>query len=444
MVTVRSEQMHLAAFAAAGPVSGCHGGWRHPAANRNILDASYYNELGRLLEDSKFDLLFLPDILSIPNRHHGSHDTQLRHGALGALRLDPMIVLSIIAASTRHLGLACTLSTSYFEPYAVARAFASLDHLSGGRSAWNIVTSFQQSEAANFGRTEQLSRGERYDRAEEFVEITCKLWNSWRDDALLLDARTPVFARAEGVTPINHQGQWFNVRGPLNVSRPPQGRPVFIQAGASGRGRDFAAKWADVIFVTHSSLESATAFYAEMKERAIGFGRDPQSLKILPGIVPIVGETRVIALEQERLLSDLTDPESGLSTLSYHLDTDLARFPQDEVLPEMEVAGVQGHYKEVSELTRKSSIGLRELGHRYGMGPLRDFIGAADEVSETRQSWYQQYACDGFMIQVPYLPGGLEGFARLVIPRLQDAGLFRREYSGPTLRDHLGLQRPAH
>ena len=443
MAAVRTEQMHLAAFAAAGPVSGCHGGWRHPAADRNILDAAYYTELGRLLEASKFDMLFLPDILSIPNRHEGSHDSQLRHGALGALRLDPMIVLSIIAATTRHLGLASTLSTSYFEPYAVARAFATLDHMSAGRSAWNIVTSFQQSEAANFGRTEQLSRDERYDRAEEFVEVTCKLWDSWRDDALVRDPVTPLYARPDGVSAIDHEGKWFNVRGPLNVSRSPQGRPVFIQAGASGRGRDFAAKWADVIFVTHSSLESAKAFYAEMKERAQRFGRDPQSLKILPGIVPIVGETEAIALEQERLLSALTESQAGLSTLSYHLDTDLASFPQDQVLPEMEVSGVQGHYKEVAELTRKSGIGLRELGHRYGMGPLREFVGSADAVSANMQRWYQENACDGFMIQVPYLPGGLESFARLVIPRLQEAGLFRREYSGSTLRDHLGLQRPA-
>lgn len=435
--------MHLAAFVVAGPVSGCHGGWRHPAADTQLLSASYYTRLGQLLEQGRFDMLFLADILAIPRRYQDRMDSQLQLGALGALRLDPMIVLSLIAGATQHLGLASTISTSYFNPYAVARSLATLDHLSAGRAAWNIVTSFQQAEAANFGLTDQLSRDERYDRAEEFVEVACKLWDSWDDGALRLDAATPQFADPAGVRAIDHQGKWFNVQGPLNVSRPPQGRPVFIQAGASGRGKDFAARWADVIFVTHSSLDSAQAFYTEMKERAARFGRSPDSLRILPGIVPIVGETETIALEQEKLLSALTDPEAGLSTLSYHLDIDLSQFPQDEVLPDLDVPGVQGHYKEVAELTRRSGIGLRELGHRYGIGPLRDFVGSADKVADSLQHWFEAGACDGFMIQVPYLPGGLESFVRLVVPRLQDRALFRRDYTGTTLRDHLGLERPA-
>ena len=435
--------MHLAAFVVAGPVSGCHGGWRHPAADTQLLSASYYTRLGQLLEQGRFDMLFLADILAIPRRYQDRMDSQLQLGALGALRLDPMIVLSLIAGATQHLGLASTISTSYFNPYAVARSLATLDHLSAGRAAWNIVTSFQQAEAANFGLTDQLSRDERYDRAEEFVEVACKLWDSWDDGALRLDAATPQFADPAGVRAIDHQGKWFNVQGPLNVSRPPQGRPVFIQAGASGRGKDFAARWADVIFVTHSSLDSAQAFYTEMKERAARFGRSPDSLRILPGIVPIVGETETIALEQEKLLSALTDPEAGLSTLSYHLDIDLSQFSQDEVLPDLDVPGVQGHYKEVAELTRRSGIGLRELGHRYGIGPLRDFVGSADKVADSLQHWFEAGACDGFMIQVPYLPGGLESFVRLVVPRLQDRALFRRDYTGTTLRDHLGLERPA-
>ena len=214
-------------------------------------------------------------------------DSQLRYGALGALRLEPQIVLATVAAATRRLGLASTISTSYFEPFAVARSLATLDHMSAGRTAWNIVTSFQQAEAANFGRDDQLSREERYDRADEFVEIACRLWDSWQDGAVVRDKDAPLFADPSKVQAINHEGRYFRVQGPLNVSRPPQGRPVFIQAGASGRGRDFAAKWADVIFVNHSSLESAQAFYQEMKGRAASHGRDPATLKILPGIVPI-------------------------------------------------------------------------------------------------------------------------------------------------------------
>jgi len=250
---MKQRKMNLAAFVVAGPVSGHHGGWRYPTADRNLLSFEYYRNVGRILEDGRFDLIFFADILAIPNRYEGKLDSQLRYGALGSLRLDPLLVLSAMAASTKYLGLASTISTSYFHPFAVARAMATLDHLSSGRAAWNIVTSFQQAEAANFGLEDQLSRDERYDRADEFLDVVCKLWDSWRDGALVLDAETPQFADPEFVQPIDHRGKWFNVRGPLNVSRSPQGRPVFIQAGASDRGRDFAARWAEIIFVTHAS-----------------------------------------------------------------------------------------------------------------------------------------------------------------------------------------------
>lgn len=441
--SLSSSQMHLAAFVQAGPVSGHHGGWRHPEADTDILSADYYARLGKLLEDGRFDLLFLADILAVPQRFEGSLDSQLRQGALGALRLEPLITLATVAAHTRHLGLASTISTSYFEPFGVARSLATLDHLSAGRAAWNIVTSFQQAEAANFGRDEQLSREERYDRADEFVQIACDLWDSWQDGAVVRDKAAPLFADPAKVRTIDHEGKYFRVKGPLNVSRPPQGRPVFIQAGASGRGRDFAAKWADVIFVNHSSLESAQAFYEEMKGRAASHGRDPDALKILPGIVPVVAETIEAAQAADRELQGLALPEAGLSTLSYHLDIDLAQFPQDEILPDMDVPGVQGHYKEVSELTRKQGLTLAQLGHRYGVGTLRDFVGSGESVADTMEAWFRGGACDGFMIQATWLPGGMESFVRLAIPELQRRGLFRTEYSGKTLRDHLGLQRPA-
>lgn len=435
-------QMHLAAFVQAGPVSGNHGGWRHPDADTDILSPRYYAKLGRLLEAGKFDLLFLADILAVPQRYEDSLDSQLRYGALGALRLEPQIVLATVAAATERLGLASTISTSYFEPFAVARSLATLDHLSAGRAAWNIVTSFQQAEAANFGRSEQLSREERYDRADEFVDIACQLWDSWQDGAVVRDKATPLFADPAKVRAIHHEGAYFRVQGPLNVSRPPQGRPVFIQAGASGRGRDFAAKWADVIFVNHSSLESAQAFYQEMKARAVSHGRDPGHLKILPGIVPIVGATAAAAQATDDLLNQLSTPQAGLSTLSYHLDIDLSPFPQDEILPDMEVPGVQGHYKEVAELTRKQGLSLSQLGHRYGVGTLRDFIGDAATVVDRMEQWFRADACDGFMIQAPYVPGSLEDFVGLAVPELQRRGLFRTDYEGETLRDHLRLPRP--
>jgi FMN-dependent oxidoreductase (nitrilotriacetate monooxygenase family) len=436
------REMNLAAFVVAGPVSGHHGGWRYPTADRNLLSLDYYRDIGRILEDGRFDLIFFADILAIPSRYQDSLESQLRYGALGALRLDPMIVLAAMAASTKYLGLACTISTSYFHPFAVARAMATLDHLSGGRAAWNIVTSFQQAEANNFGLTDQLSRDERYDRADEFLDVTCKLWDSWGDDALVLDVERPEFADPDLVKRIDHKGKWFDVQGPLNVSRSPQGRPVFIQAGASDRGRDFAARWAEIIFVTHGSIDSAKAFYREMKARAVKAGRDPSQLKILPGMVPIVGETSAIADDKRKLIDDLADPQAGLSTLSYHLDIDLAQFPQDEVLPSLDVPGVQGHYKEVSELTRRHGLTLAQTGKRYGIGPLREFCGTGTDLADTMEEWFAAEACDGFMVQMPYIPGGVEDFVRLVIPELQKRGLFRHDYRGRTLRDHLGLVRP--
>jgi FMN-dependent oxidoreductase (nitrilotriacetate monooxygenase family) len=305
------------------------------------------------------------------------------------------------------------------------------------------VTSFQDSEARNFGRAQQFAREERYDRADEFLEVTCKLWDSWGDDALVRDPVAPLFADPAKVRRIDHDGRWFKVRGPLNVSRSPQGRPVLLQAGASDRGKDFAARWAEVVFVTHSAAEPAAAFRRDLRARAERFGRNPDDIKVMPGIVPVVAETRTMAEDRRALLESLAHPTAGLSTLSYHLDIDLSEFPQDEMLPEMDVPGVQGHYREVSELTRRSGIPLGELGRRYGVGrTAAGFTGSPGDVVDNMEKWLATGACDGFMIQTPYMPGGLDDFSRLVVPELQRRELFRRHYDGTTLRNNLGLSRP--
>jgi FMN-dependent oxidoreductase (nitrilotriacetate monooxygenase family) len=321
---------------------------------------------------------------------------------------------------------------------------ATLDHLSGGRAAWNIVTSFQEAEARNFSRTAHIGREARYDRADEFLEVATKLWDSWSDDALVRDPVAPLFADPAKVRRIDHDGKWFQVRGPLNVSRSPQGRPVLLQAGASDRGRDFAAQWAEVVFVTHTAPGPAAEFRRDLRGRAERFGRNPDAIKVLPGIAPVVAETRAQAEDQRALLESLADPEAGLSTLAYHLDIDLSQFPQDEMLPDVDVPGVQGHYREVAELTRRSGIPLRELGRRYGAGRMADgFTGAPADIADAMQTWLDAGACDGFMVRATYLPGGLEDFVRLAIPELQRRGLFRTAYPGATLRDTLGLARPA-
>jgi FMN-dependent oxidoreductase (nitrilotriacetate monooxygenase family) len=441
MTRAASPQLHLAAFITAGP--GRPGGWRYPASESGWLDIDYYKNIARTLEHGLFDMAFFADILAVPDRYQGSKDSQLRYGALGSLRLDPVVVLTAMAAVTQRLGLASTRSTSYYQPFEVARSFATLDHLSAGRAAWNVVTSFQDAESRNFSAKEQVPRNKRYDRADEFLEVVHKLWDSWDDDALALDRKTPLFADPAKVHHIDHEGEWFSVRGPLNVPRPPQGYPVVLQAGASDRGRDFAAQWADVIFVSHDSFESAKAFYTEMKARVRKKGRDPASLKILPAATPLLGETQALAEEKGRLLHELVAAEAGLSTLSYHLDVDLGKYPLDAALPDIDVPGVKGHYDEVREATDRDKLTLRDLGHRYGSRYEGDLVGTPGHVADGLEHWFREGAADGFMISAPYQPGGFEDFTRLVVPELQRRGLFRTEYSGKTLRDHLDLQRPA-
>lgn len=434
-----SSQMHLAAFVTAGP--GRPGGWRYPDSVPGWLSAEYYQNIARTLEDGRFDLAFFADILSVPDRFGSSTDSQLRNGALGSLRLDPLHVLTSMGAVTKHLGLAATVSTTYAQPFTVARSFATLDHLTAGRAAWNVVTSFQESEARNFNRDEQFPREKRYERADEFLEVAGKLWDSWEDDALVLDAETPLFAEPSKVHAIDHKGEWFTVQGPLNVPRPPQGYPVVIQAGASTKGKDFAARWSDVIFCSHASLESAQDFYREIKERAAAHGRDPRQVKILPSIAPVVGPTTEVAQQTADLLFDLVPPLGGLSTLAYHLDVDLSTFPLDERLPDVEVPGVEGHYREVREITEREGLTLRELGKQYGGRVEGGFVGTAADVADGLEQWFTEGACDGFMVQAPYQPGGFEDFTRQVVPELQKRGLFRTEYEGATLRENLGLHR---
>ncbi|NCL72649.1 Nitrilotriacetate monooxygenase component A [Rhodococcus sp. YH1] len=437
-----TAQMHLAAFVTAGP--GRPGGWRHPGSVPGWLDADYYQNIARTLERGRFDLAFFPDILSVPDRFGGSTDSQLRYGALGSLRMDPLPIIASMAAATRHLGLAATVSTTYAQPFNLARTFATLDHLTSGRVAWNIVTSFQESEARNFDLDEQFDRATRYERADEFLQVTGKLWDSWDDDALVLDPDEPLFAEPAKVHRIDHQGRFFSVQGPLNVPRPPQGYPVLIQAGASAKGKDFAARWSDVIFCSHASKESAQAFYTEIKERAAKYGRDPESVKILPSITPVVGPTSARAKELAEEMFELVPPIGGLSTLAYHLDVDLSTFPLDERLPEVEVPGVEGHYNEVREITEREGLTLRQLGKQYGGRYEGGFIGTAAEVADGLQEWFEDGAADGFTLQAPHQPGGFETFAREVVPQLQRRGILRTEYTGATLRENLGLSRPGH
>ncbi|MDR2127863.1 MAG: LLM class flavin-dependent oxidoreductase [Burkholderiaceae bacterium] len=434
-------KLHLSAFVTAGP--GRASGWLDPRAEHGWLSAAYYQKIGRILESGRFDLAFFPDILAVPNRYNGSIEGQVRYGALGSLRLDPTPILSNIAAVTERLGLAATVSTSYQQPFHVARTFATLDHISGGRSAWNIVTSFQDAEAKNFGHAEHIGRDERYAKADEFLEVSAKLWDSWAADALVLDRQNARFANPDKIEAIHHQGRWFNVQGPLNVPRPPQGWPVLIQAGASDAGRDFASRWADVVFCSHASFESAKEFYSDVKARAVRHGRRAEDIKILPDITPVIGRTTEEAQKRKARLAELVPDVAGLSTLAYHMDIDLSQFPLDEYLPALKNPSIVGHYDEVVEITRREGLTLRQLGKQYGGRTEGNFIGTPSEIANGLEQWFTEGAGDGFTVTATDQPGAFQEFVDTVVPELQRRGLLRTEYEGNTLRENLGLATPA-
>jgi FMN-dependent oxidoreductase (nitrilotriacetate monooxygenase family) len=435
-----SRRMHLAAFMNAGPQGTA--GWRHPQAASNFLSARYYTDIARTLEAAMFDLVFIPDSLAVPRSLGASFDPAVRWGA-GTPRLDPLPVITLMAAATRHLGLTATVSTGYNQPYNLARCFATLDHLSGGRAGWNVVTSFQDAEAQNFGEAKLPDRDSRYARAEEFLAATTRLWDSWADDALVIDKSSGLFGHSDRVESVNYEGEFFRVQGPLGVPRPPQGYPVIIQAGASPAGRDFAARWADVIFCSHESLDSAVGFYADMKQRAARHGRDPEQLKILTAATPVVGSSHDEALQKHRGFEDLVVPEAGLSRLAYHVNVDLTRYDLDGPLPSLAEVGVEGHYREVVEFAERERLTVRQIGKWYGARTEGDMIGSASEIADRMEQWMERGAADGFMIQATHLPASFEEFAGHVVPELQRRGHVRTEYEGSTLREHLGLRRPA-
>ncbi|HEY2429652.1 MAG TPA: NtaA/DmoA family FMN-dependent monooxygenase, partial [Acidimicrobiales bacterium] len=323
------RQMSLVGFMQAGSTTVYAGSWRHPATEHGYLNASYYQKLGRTLEEGCFDMMFFDDRLAMPGIYGGSVADAVRLGAR-PVKLDLSIVLGVVAASTHRIGLGATYSTTYYSPFHVARTFATLDHLSGGRAAWNVVTSVNDGEAQNFGVEEHLDHEARYDRADEFLEATTGLWDTWDDDALVQDRAAGYFADPAKVHELGHKGRWFSVRGPLTVPRSPQGRPVLLQAGSSGRGRDFAARWSELIFTGDPSMDIARSHYQDQKERIAACGRDPASVKMLPMAYTVVGESRAHAEERERLfLHELVDPQASLTLLSELMNYDFSGLELD-------------------------------------------------------------------------------------------------------------------
>ena len=437
----RRGQLALAAF--FHPTGHHVASWLHPDAQSDAgTNFRHYVRLAQTAERANFDFIFLADAVAV------------RHGNLSALRhwpqymayFEPITLLSALAAVTEHIGLVATATTSYNEPYHVARKYASLDHISGGRAGWNVVTSGNLSEAWNFGREEHYDHGDRYDRAREFIDVVKGLWDSWDDDAFVRDRSSAIYFDPEKLHVLNHKGENFSVRGPLNVARPPQGHPVIVQAGSSEAGKDFAAEHAEVIFTMASSLETARAFYSDVKGRMANFGRAPDHLKIMAGFNPVIGGTASEAEAKHQLLQSKIHPEVGLELLSAAVGGfDLSGYPLDGPLPDIpESKGSKGHFKQVMDMARIEGLTIRQIYMRYaGARGNRTVMGTSQNIADEMEEWFLKEAVDGFLIQPSYLPGGLDEFVATVIPELQRRGIFRSSYSGRTLRDNLGLPKPA-
>ncbi|WNZ27043.1 LLM class flavin-dependent oxidoreductase [Leptolyngbya sp. NK1-12] len=435
-----TKQLHLAGFLIASQLTHSHPQWRHPRQDLNFLRPEFYQNIGRILERGKFDYVFFADGLAVPHRYGDSIAETLRRGTQGAILIDPAYVVATMAVATQYIGLGITRSTTYHQPYDLARAFATLDHLSGGRIAWNVVTSHNVGEAYNFGLEAHLEHENRYDRADEFVELTFKLWDSWQEDALVLDKDTGLFADPTKVHHVNHQGQWYKSKGPLTIPRSPQGRPVIMQAGSSNRGKEFAARWAEIIFEIDPTSEGRKAYYDDVKSRALRYGRNFDDVKIFPAVIPFIGETETIAREKQAFHNQLADPISGLITLSSHMDYDFSQHPLDEPVQEMEVGGIRGLFEVALRLSKKEGLTLRDIGRLYAEGILLPHVvGTPAQIADQLEESFRNGEADGFIISPAYLPGAFEEFVEFVVPELQRRGLFRKEYTGHTLRDHLGL-----
>ncbi|MFD8817475.1 LLM class flavin-dependent oxidoreductase [Streptomyces sp. NPDC059627] len=439
--------MTLVAFLQASNVSVYSGSWRYPSAAADYLDVRYYQRIARVLEEGMFDLMFFDDRLAMPTIYGDSPADAVRYGAR-PVKLDLSTVLGAVAGATEHIGLGATYSTTYYQPFHVARTFATLDHLSGGRAAWNVVTSVNDAEAQNFGLDEHLEHDKRYDRAEEFVEVVSKLWDSWEDDAVVADRAAGIFADPEKVHEVAHQGEYFTVRGPLTVPRTPQGRPVIIQAGQSGRGRLFAARWADLIFTSDPSQDIAREHYQEQKDLITEAGRDAGSVRLLPMVYTIAGETEAIAREKEALfLDELVHPMASLTLLSEVTNHDFAGHSLDDVVTDElidSVSGIRGLVQGVRRHLGDRELTLRTLAnHRATLLQGPRFVGTGPQIAEQMRQWFESRSCDGFVLAATHFPGAFEDFVRLVVPELRRLGLVRSEYTGRTLRENLSLDRPA-
>ncbi|HZR61651.1 MAG TPA: LLM class flavin-dependent oxidoreductase [Xanthobacteraceae bacterium] len=415
--------------------------WRDPDVDpHGRQQLAHYLDSARLAERGKFDLLFMADT----NATFGPDDVETWTRTTQASRLEPITLLAAMAAVTERIGLVATATTTYFEPFHVARFFASLDQISGGRAGWNLVTSLAVAEAYNFGRESHPHHGDRYARAREFAKVVLGLWDTWEDGAVIADKEAGIYLDRSKLHFLNHRGKHFSVRGPLTVHRSPQGHPVIVQAGQSEDGRDLAGETAEITFTVQQDLEAAKTFYADIKRRALAYGRPPHAIKVMPGVMTVIGETSAEGAEKYERLQALLSPELAIKDLSSHFGFDMSDYPLDGPVPDPSPDVEQkGRVKVMVELARRENLTIRQLYKRvYGQRGHRVVIGAPDEVADALELWFRAGAADGFNLLPLTFPGGLADIVDLLIPELQRRGLFRKEYEGKTLRENLGLPIP--
>ncbi len=433
----KNRQLHLAAF--MRPISIHTGAWRYPGGTPDAnFNFPAIVKFAQRLEEARFDAFFMADHLAMLNM---PMDALKRSST--ATSFEPFTLLSALSMATEHLGLIATGSTSFDEPFHVARRFASLDHISGGRAGWNIVTTSNPDAAKNFGLEDHLDHAERYRRAREFYDVVTGLWDSWADDAFIRDVESGVFFDPDKLHTLDHKGEFFSVRGPLHIARPAQGWPLIVQAGGSDAGRQLAAETADAVFAAQRTIEDGREFYADVKSRMKKLGRDPGHLKILPACLVVVGDTVEEAREKRAVLDSKVHLDSAIASLSISLGTDASKFDLDGPLPETpETNASKSGRARVIRMAEEEKLTVRKLAQRMGGFSGLALVGTAETIADEMEEWIETEASDGFTIMFPFLPEGLDLFVDRVTPELQRRGLLRRDYEGATLRENLGLPRP--
>jgi FMN-dependent oxidoreductase (nitrilotriacetate monooxygenase family) len=433
------RQMHFVAFLMTGPTCHHHGAWRHPeSAVDDLLSPTRYEHIARVLEEGRLDALFFADILGIYDLYDGKYDTMVGKGGQVCL-LDPAVILPIMARVTERIGLGLTYSSTFNHPYQVARMLSTLDHMSAGRVAWNVVASTSTLEARNFGMDQMPGRASRYDRADEVLEACCALWESWEEGALLLDKESGNFADPAKIHYADYEGKWIRTRGPLTAPRCPQGRPVIMQAGSSERGRDFGARWGEIIFTLQHEKSDMQAFYTDFKSRMAKLGRAPEEAIVLPSVDLVIGETESVAREKAAYVNSLVDTQLGMAQISGHIGIDLARLDPDQPLADVELEeGSRGSFDVILQGTAREGLTLGEAARRFATSELcPQLVGTPEMIADQLTDLFESHACDGFVLTPTTFPGMYEQFVRSVVPILQKRGVYRKDYAGRTLREHI-------